>query len=87
MMIEPVSVGDFITIEFDEHHQIEGHVRWVRRLIAGMEFNNPLSLRFVMHLHERAHEESQAEPDDGYLMIPPRTRARRTDSGAPAPRR
>jgi len=73
MLDEPVAVGDFIVIEFDEQHKVEAQVRWVRNVMAGMEFGNPLGNRYVLDLHERAEEEREARKaaaDDNYLIAP-----------------
>ena len=86
MMEEPVAVGDFITIEFDEFHQIEGQVRWVRRTMAGLEFNNPLANTFVLHVHETAHEKPPAEPADDYLIAPRPRKAARPKSRPAVPK-
>jgi len=53
---EPVRVGDHVVIVFDRHHQVEAEVRWVRRLIVGLTFTNPLSATFVERLATRSVE-------------------------------
>ena len=36
LMEEPVAVGDFVMVEFDERHVVEAQVCWVRRVMVGL---------------------------------------------------
>jgi hypothetical protein len=53
LMEEPVAVGDFITVELDEKHQVEAQVCWVRRVLVGLQFTRPLNPVFVSRLHDK----------------------------------
>ena len=64
---EPFGVGDYFFIELDEHHVVEAEVRWVRRVLIGVQFSRTLSATFVTRLHERASEAAMPL-DDNYLM-------------------
>jgi hypothetical protein len=65
---EPVQAGDYLMIEFDVRHRVEAQVRWVRRLLVGLEFTNPLTPAYLHQLREhcldRAAAERSAMPDD-----------------------
>jgi hypothetical protein len=53
MICEPLRVGDFIIIEFDNRHQIEAEIRWVRRFMVGISFSHPLTRDYLERLRER----------------------------------
>jgi hypothetical protein len=54
LMCEPLRVGDYVIIEFDQRHQIEAQICWVRRFLVGLQFTHPLTEAFVERLRERA---------------------------------
>ena len=58
---EPFAIGDFFFIELGEHQVVEAEVCWVRRVMIGVRFGNPITARFVTRLHERAAEEKPPE--------------------------
>jgi hypothetical protein len=72
LMEEPVAVGDYVMIEFDDRHVAEAQVCWVRRVMVGLRFSNTLTATFVTRLHESAAEE--AAPDDELYLFTPRGR-------------
>jgi hypothetical protein len=61
LVCEPLQAEDFLVIEFDGRHRIEAKVRWVRRLLVGLEFTNPLSDVYLDQLRERCLERAAAE--------------------------
>lgn len=65
---EPLAVGDYFFIAFDDRHVVEAEVRWVRRVMVGVKFSNILSAHFVTRLHERASEASVVA-EDPYLAV------------------
>lgn len=75
LLEEPLAIGDYFVIEFDGQHQIEAEVCWVRRVMVGVKFGNPLKASYVMHLLDRAAREVP-DTDDFYLLAPPRRRTR-----------
>jgi hypothetical protein len=71
---EPFAIGDFFFIELGEHQVAEAQVCWVRRVMIGVRFSNPLTARFVTRLHERASEEAAAQQADDAFTPPAKTR-------------
>ena len=63
LMEEPVAVGDYVLIEFDDRHVAEAQVCWVRRVMVGLKFSRPLNASFVTKLHERAADLLPQEED------------------------
>lgn len=61
LICEPVQADDYLTIEFDARHRIEARVRWVRRLLVGLEFTNPLTPEYLDQLRERCLDRAAAE--------------------------
>jgi hypothetical protein len=62
---EPFAVGDYFFIRLAEHVVVEAEVRWVKRVMIGVKFSNPLTARFVVRLHEKAAEaEAKRKRDD-----------------------
>jgi hypothetical protein len=61
---EPFAIGDFFFIELGEHQVVEAQVCWVRRVMIGVRFSNPVTARFVTRLHERAAEEAAKQQSD-----------------------
>ena len=61
---EPVSIGDYIIIEFDNKHHAEARICWVRRALVGVRFVSRLSPDYVSRLHEAqlSPEERQRAP-------------------------
>lgn len=53
LMCEPLSVGEFVIVEFDTRHQIEAEVCWVRRFLVGLRFTSPLTPTFVERLSQK----------------------------------
>ncbi len=70
LMEEPVAVGDYVLIEFDERHVVEAKVCWVRRVMVGVRFGNPLTATFITRLHERAAEEQPPGKDEFHSIAP-----------------
>jgi hypothetical protein len=67
---EPFAIGDFFFIELGDHQVVEAQVCWVRRVMIGVRFGNPLTARFVTRLHERAAEEAaQQQLDDPFALV------------------
>lgn len=67
---EPFAIGDFFFIELGEHQVVEAEVCWVRRVMIGVRFGNPLTARFVTRLHERAADESaQQQLEDPFALV------------------
>jgi hypothetical protein len=75
LMEEPVAPGDFVVIEFDDRHQVEAQVCWVRRVLVGLRFGNPLNATFVTRLHERASEEAVVAEEDYPIALRARIRS------------
>jgi hypothetical protein len=71
LMEEPVAVGDFIMIQFDDRHVVEAEVCWVRRVMVGVSFATPLPAPFVSRVYDRAAAEI-VEEDIGYRVPPKR---------------
>jgi hypothetical protein len=71
LMEEPVAIGDYVMIELDERHVVEAQVCWVRRVMVGLKFSNPLTAAFVSRVHRRAAKQPEPE-DDPYLIVPRR---------------
>jgi hypothetical protein len=61
LVCEPLQADDFLVIEFDARHRIEAKVRWVRRLLVGLEFTNPLTETYFDQLRERCLERAAAD--------------------------
>jgi hypothetical protein len=61
LICEPLQADDYLMIEFDGRHRIEAKVRWVRRLLVGLEFTNPLSEAYLDQLRERCLDRAEAE--------------------------
>ncbi|MBO9713176.1 PilZ domain-containing protein [Sphingomonas sp.] len=55
LMAEPLTVGDYVIVELDARHQAEAEVCWVRRMLVGLRFTQPLTQAFVEGLHARNH--------------------------------
>jgi hypothetical protein len=64
---EPFAVGDFFFIELADHRVVEAEVCWVRRVMIGVRFGNPLTARFVTRLHELAAEAAARRQRDALL--------------------
>jgi hypothetical protein len=61
LICEPLQADDYLMIEFDGRHRIEAKVRWVRRLLVGLEFTNPLSEAYLDQLRERCLDRAETE--------------------------
>lgn len=62
---EPFAVGDYFFIRLAENVVVEAEVRWVKRVMIGVKFNQLLTARFVTRLHEKAAEErAKRQRDD-----------------------
>jgi len=59
LMCEPLRIGDYVIVEFDQRHQVEAQICWVRRFLVGLQFTHPLSEAFVERLREKASGPAQ----------------------------
>jgi hypothetical protein len=57
----PLAVGDYLIIELDNKHLVEAQVRWVRRVMVGLQFSHPVKASLVTRLYQR-HVESAKPP-------------------------
>ena len=53
IMEEPVSVGDTIIIELDAKTHVSAEVRWIRRVLVGVRFTEPVAQALVNKLYQK----------------------------------